>query len=228
MTSRVLASLALVLTAVTGCHGTAASFDAGVPTTDATIPATTGRYIPLAVGAIWTWNGTDSRSGQSGTVSSRVEALDTLTGSKAGISAFRVHDATLGGSVINWQQDTGTSVVRHREQFFDAAGTLTSDHLYTPDKLRLDESPTHTTMGATWTESFMDASTVTTTITVQWMVEAVDEMVTVPAGTFSCLRVHSVESGTLGYDSTFWYARNVGKVKEAGTETRALVGYSIP
>jgi hypothetical protein len=74
----------------------------------------------------------------------------------------------------------------------------------------------------------MDASTTTATINVQWTIEAVDEMVTVPAGTFSCLRVHSVESGSLGYDSTFWYARNVGKVKETGTETRNLVGYSIP
>jgi hypothetical protein len=68
----------------------------------------------------------------------------------------------------------------------------------------------------------------TATITVTWTVEAVDEMVTVPAGTFKCLRVHSTESGAKGYDSTFWFARNVGKVKETGTEVRELLGYSIP
>jgi hypothetical protein len=53
-------------------------------------------------------------------------------------------------------------------------------------------------------------------------------MVTVPAGTFSCLRVHRVDSAPGGYDSTFWFARNIGKVKEGGTEVQELVGYSIP
>ena len=66
------------------------------------------------------------------------------------------------------------------------------------------------------------------TITVTWTVVGVDESVTVPAGTFTCLHVHSVESGAKGYDSEFWYARNVGKVKESGTELRELVGYTIP
>jgi hypothetical protein len=231
MTARVLASLTLVLCpmlGMLGCKAGGAAFDPGVPNTDAAMPATSGRYIPLSVGATWTWSGSDSRSGSSGTSSSTVEALDTLTGPKSGISAFRVHDSTLGGSVINWQQDTGTSVVRHKEDFYDTSGSLMSDHIYTPSKLRLDESTAHIAMGATWTETFTDTSTTTATINVQWTVEAVDEMVTVPAGTFSCLRVHSVESGSLGYDSTFWYARNVGKVKETGTETRNLVGYSIP
>jgi hypothetical protein len=229
MTAHAFASLTLVLTLGLGCNASVATaFDSGVPTTDAATPATTGRYIPLAVGATWTWTGADSRSGSSGMVSSTVEALDALTGSKAGISAFRVHDSTLSGSVVNWQQDTGTSVVRHREQFLDTSGALTSDHVYTPSKLRLDESAAHTTVGATWTETFTDASVSTASITVHWTVDAVDESVTVPAGTFKCLRVHSVESGSLGYDSTFWYARNVGKVKESGTETRNLVGYSIP
>jgi len=66
------------------------------------------------------------------------------------------------------------------------------------------------------------------TATVTWTVEAVNEMVTVPAGTFSCLRVHSVDAGLGGYDSTFWFARNIGKVKESGTEVRELLGYLIP
>jgi hypothetical protein len=227
MTAPYRCVLALSVT-LAGCGGASSSFDSGVPVTHAAHPATTGRYVPLSVGANWTWTGNDTRTGASGTASSVVEALDSLTGAKAGIMAFRVHNSTLSGSTVNWQQDTGTSVVRHREQFLDTTGAVMSDHIYSPSKLRLDESAAHTAMGATWTETFMDMTTTTTTVNVQWTVEGVDESVAVPAGTFKCLRVHAVESGTLGYDSTFWFARNIGKVKESGTENRDLVGYSIP
>jgi hypothetical protein len=111
----------------------------------------------------------------------------------------------LGGSTVNWQQDTGTAVVRQREEFFDTAGALKSDHSFTPSKLRLDEDPSRTVLGASWTEMYTDevtaplaqpASTATTT----WTVEAVDEVVTVPAGTFSSTRrpeATTVRSGSL-------------------------------
>lgn len=235
-----LVPLALGLTLALGCGGATGATptgDAGTQTiTDARKPATTGRYIPLAVGAIWTWNASDTLTGLSGVTGSTVEALDTMTGAKAGVSAFRVRSSTLSGSTINWQQDTGSSTLRHREQFLDSGGAVASDHLYAPSKLRLDESPAHLTLNATWTESYTDQVTSSssprtqpmTAVTVTWTVEAVDESVTVPAGTFTCIRIHSVESGAAGYDSRFWYARNVGKVKETGTEVRDLIGYNIP
>jgi hypothetical protein len=219
-----------------GCQSAGQSSDAAPPGTglfDARQAATTGRYIPLSVGAGWTWKGFDTLSGLSGVTDSRVEALEALTGAKAGVSAYRIRSITLSGSTVNWQEDTGAAIVRHREQFFDSAGALKSDHVFTPRKLRLDEAPARTVLGASWTETYTDAVTApaaqpSSTPTVTWTVEAVDETVTVPAGTFSCLRVHSVDSGPAGYDSTFWFARNVGKVKESGTEVRELVGYSIP
>ena len=113
------------------------------------------------------------------------------------------------------------------------AGGLKSDHLFTPEKLRLDEDPARTVVGASWAETYADAVTAplaqpASTATVTWTVEAVDEQVTVPAGSFSCLRVHSVDSSLGGFDSTFWFARNIGKVKESGTEVRELIGYLIP
>src|SRR5262249_50452991 len=182
----------------------------------------------LVVGAVWTWKSSDTLSGLSGTTGSMIEALETMTGVKAGVSAYRVRSTTLTGSTVNWQQDTGTAVVRHREQFLDTRGAIMTDHYYLLSKLRLDESPAHTTLGATWTEVYTDQVTTIASVSVAWTVEAVDEMVTVPAGTFKCLRVHAVETGGAGYDSHFWYARNVGKVKETGTEVRDLTGYNIP
>lgn len=193
----------------------------------------TGRYVPLVVGARWTWNGFDTLSGLTGVVDSTVEARETLTGAKSGIVAFRVRNKTLGGATVNWQQDTGTAIVRHREQFLDSAGAVQSDHLYAPSKIRLDESAARTALNARWTETYSDTVTAPTTaapltVSASWVVEAVNETVTVPAGTFSCLRVHSVQTGGAAYDSTFWFARNVGKVKEEGTEVRQLTSYFIP
>jgi len=224
------------LLTASGCSSGGQSSDAappGVGLVDAHQPANTNRYIPLAVGAGWTWQGTDTLTGLSGITDSRVEALEPLAGAKAGISAYRIRSVTLSGSTVNWQQDTGTSIVRHREEFFDVTGALKSDHQFTPEKLRLDEDPARTMLGASWTETYSDTVTAplaqpASTATITWTVEAVDEMVTVPAGTFSCLRVHSVDSSLGGYDSTFWFARNVGKVKESGTEVRDLIGYLIP
>lgn len=201
---------------------------------DARQPARSGRYLPISLGATWVWQTTDPTTGKSIQTQSVVEAKDSLTGSKAGIPVYRVRSTTLTGVTINWQQDTGTAVVRHREQFADATGAVVSDYLYDPSKLRLDESPTHIALPAAWTETYSDVLTragfttpKTTPIVADWTVVGVDESVTVAAGTFSCLHVRRVEAAT-GYDSHFWFARNIGKVKESGAELHELVGYSIP
>jgi hypothetical protein len=197
-------------------------------------PAHTGRYLPISVGATWVWLTTDPVTGASAQTQSVVEARDSLTGTKAGIPLYRVRSTTLTGGTVNWQQDTGTAVVRHREQFTDATGAIVSDYLYDPSKLRLDEDPAHLAPGAAWTETYSDSLTRavfsaphTTPVSADWTVVAVDESVTVAAGTFTCLHVHRVEASS-GYDSHFWFARNIGKVKESGTELHELVGYSIP
>jgi hypothetical protein len=196
------------------------------------------RYLPIAVGARWGWRVVDVSSGASGMTQSTVEAMETLTGSKQGVMTFRVRSTTLTGSTLNWQQDTGTALVRHRERFFDLTGAVRSDHEYVPSVQRLDESPTHLVAGASWTEKVTDTKTapgaapVTATVDVTWTVEAVNENVTVPAGTFSCIRVHRLEPPSLvdrfGGDNVYWFARGIGKVRETGTSTHELVGYSVP
>ena len=94
--------------------------------------------------------------------------------------------------------------------------------------------PKHLVPNAVWTETYSDvvsrsgvATSQTTPVSAYWTVIAVDESVTVPAGSFNCLHVHRVETAT-GYDSHFWFARDVGKVKETGMEQKVLVGYYIP
>lgn len=225
----------LALFTIAGCSNPASPSTA-IKESDAQVPSSSDRYLPLSVGARWTYDTTDTATSQSGATESVVEALEDVGGAKAGIKAYRVRSTAITKNVVNWQQDAGTSVVRHREQFYDLSNQLTSDYVFMPNRLRLDESPEHLVKGATWTEtnsatltSASLGATQTVNFTVQWTVDSVDETVTVKAGTFSCLRVHRVESGYANTDETFWFARHVGKVKETGSEeTATLASYSIP
>jgi hypothetical protein len=189
------------------------------------------RLLPFAVGASWTFRVTPL-VGTPEDKTSTVEALEDVGGAKAGITAFRVRTAKLDGSTVSWQEDRCTSITRHREQTFDLANVRNVDTIYTPDKIRIDETPAHTTMGASWTVSYTEVTTdsanqVTTIAKDEsWTVEATAESVTVPAGTFTALRLRKVTSGTA--DKQYWFVAGVGKVKETGDQTEELVTFTLP
>ncbi|MFZ5438544.1 MAG: hypothetical protein ACOZQL_00980 [Myxococcota bacterium] len=195
----------------------------------------TGRLLPLSAGASWTYKITDSK-GVFSDKKTTVEALEDVGGAKAGTRAFRVRTEDTGGATISWQEDTGTAVVRHREQEFDSANKQLTDTFFTPSKLRLDESAAHLTDRATFTtthtERVTDLSTMITSSvdkTETWTVESLDEAVTVPAGTFHCVRLHRVGAAMGSSDKLYWFARGVGKVKETGgARSEELQAYSIP
>jgi hypothetical protein len=216
----------------TGGGGSPPARDGGGAPAEVRPSVSLERYLPLSVGATWSWNARNA-VGRMAVVTSKIEAQENVNG----MLTYRVRSTTLDGSVVNWQRDTGTSVARVREQFLDLAGALLSSYDYTPRKLRLDEVPEHLIAGSTWTEIYMEkvtraAGIVTVPVTVTWTVEAVDEMVTVPAGTFKCLRVRRLEAPTIvdpsGFDERQWFARKVGKVKETGPESKDLASFSIP
>jgi hypothetical protein len=185
----------------------------------------TGRYLPLKVNSTWMYKVTDPATLVVATKTHKVEALELVGGMKPTVMAFRVRESTVGaGSSLSWQEDRTTSIVRHREQTIDAAGVIKREEWYGPYRLRVDESAAHTVKGATWMETYnetqipMGMPAVTTPRIDTWAVEATDEVVTVPAGTFRCLRVHRVGQMTATgiVDKTYWFARGVGKVKEIG------------
>lgn len=220
-----------------GCTGSLTAEDPSVY--NARRPSTSNRYLPMSVGAHWGWQETDVATGTSGQRQAWVASSEQMTGTKAGITAYRVQATTLKGGQVNWQQDTNASVVRHRVQDIDTTGTILTTHELVPSKLHLDEATGHLVVGATWTETYTDTKTtqssgavVTATVNVTWTVEAINESVTVPAGTFSCVRVHRVEAASAvdanGADNVYWYARGVGKVKETGTINHELLGYCYP
>lgn len=198
----------------------------------------TGRYLPLKVDATWIYKLTDTSTAGCQTRTTRVEALEAVGGMKPGVTAFRLREADSNGSAqVSWQEDQTDKVVRHREQSFDTTGVMTKEEWYAPSRLRVDETAAHIVMGTMWNDVYTEtqiatgAATTTTPKTDKWAVEATDELVTVPAGTFSCMRVHRVGQMTATglVDKTYWFARGVGKVKEVGGgATEELRSYTIP
>lgn len=192
----------------------------------------TGRYLPMRTGASWTYRVTDD-NGDMTEKTQTVGAEEDVGGAKVGTLAFRVETTKAGGTVTSWQEDTGDGVIRHHER--DASGTTATDEWYEPYRTRISESTAHVTAGAAWSEDYTEsvtdlATNLTTTAskTERWEVVAVDEVVSVPAGDFCAMRVHrtSTVGGVPGSDKTYWFARDVGKVKETGaTQTEELVEY---
>ena len=228
--SRIPAIALLGLALCAACGDDVQSSDGGV---DAAPCATarSERYLPLEVGATWTYRVTPT-SGIPENKDNTVEALEDVGGQKAGVTAFRVRTEKIDGRTVSWQEDRCTSITRHREQSLDLAGTLITDQFSVPDKLRVDESPARLTLGAVYTSSYteieIDATGAMTTRAKDesWTVQALDESVTVPAGTFTALKLRKTTSGAA--DKTFWFAKGVGKVKEQGDQLEELLSYTLP
>lgn len=189
------------------------------------------RYLPLAIGASWTYD-TSDEGAPNVVKTSMVEALEDVGDRKVGTTAYRIRTTKVGaGDVVSWQEDRCTSIVRHREQAFDANAVLLNDQFYVPGKLRVDEATEHVVVGAAWSTAYTEVEvdpvvgTHTVSKTEDWIVEAVDELVTVPAGTFSCLKVRKLTSGAA--DKTYWFASGIGKIKEEGEQVELLTSYTL-
>ncbi|MBI5508695.1 MAG: hypothetical protein HY903_08070 [Deltaproteobacteria bacterium] len=196
-------------------------------------------YLPLGVGASWVYRVTDTLTQAVANKSNSVEAFEDVGGTKVGIQAYRVRTQKLSGETVSWQAPVNGVIIRYREQELAAgSGALEIATDYTPSKLRVDMTAAHTASGATWNQVYTEAvtdyrsvaagATTTSSKTDSWTVLAAAEAVTVPAGTFTCLKLRKTNA-TTGSDKTYWYAADVGKVKElGGGQTEELVSYTIP
>jgi hypothetical protein len=192
------------------------------------------RYLPFAVGASWTYRVTDPQNptGPAVTKVNTVEAHEAMDGANAGTMAYRLRTQFPDRSSVSWQAYSGTRVIRYRDRTYDERDALRGEDQYEPYKLRLDEKLARDGVGATMTTTHRETMTDRDgTRTIQkserWTVEAVDEEITVPAGTYRTLRVRRTSTGE-GSDKTFWFAAGVGKIKETGGQTEELVSYTKP
>lgn len=197
---------------------------------------TTGRYQPLVVGAQWVYQVTDTNN-VAYTKTSNVVSYEDVGGAFAGTMAYKVSETVKASTQYTWYQMTDTDVRRLHDQTLDSTGALSSDEWYTPYDLRIDESPEHLTAGAMWQLTYQDAKTnakngtvKTTTTTENWSCDAVAETVTVPAGTFSAVRITRTDTASGGTAKTQWFVPGVGKVREQNNtgHVEVLTAYTIP
>jgi hypothetical protein len=242
---RYLTMMALVAGAAmaVGCGGSSGQSGSGGSTgtggdgnlaADGAVPmVTSGPYQPMVVGATWVYNVTDT--GVSYVKNSSVLAYEDLGGQAAGTMGYKVSETIKTDTQLTWYEVTATDVRRHHDQEIDASGNLKTEDWYTPYDLRVDESPDHLMAGADWTMTYQDAHTSTTkptsdkTINEKWTTDAVNEVVTEPAGTFNALKITRTNTAD-GTAKSQWFVQGVGKIRESNTtgHLEQLTSYMIP
>ncbi len=197
---------------------------------------TTGRFQPLAVGAQWVYQVTDTNN-VAYTKTSSVLSLEDVGGPFAGTMGYKVTETVKSSTQYTWYQSTDTDVRRLHDQSLDSTGAMSDEDWYSPYNLRIDEAPEHLTAGAMWQLTYQDQHTnakkgtnKTTTTTENWSCDAAAETVTVPAGTFSAVRITRADTASGGSVKTQWFAPGVGKIRESNNSghLEVLTSYSIP
>lgn len=161
-----------------------------------------------------------------------------VAGPHQGRMALRVETRSRTGvedRTISWQFPENDQVRRLAEHSFrPSTGLLNKTEYWVPYKLRLDEAPPRIVPGTTWTERYVEymqdagGPTMVVQRTDAWVIEALDDPITVPAGSFRALRFRKrTRDGDNG--KTYWFARCVGKVLELGRtgKREELMDYRI-
>ncbi len=197
-----------------------------------------GSYMPLSLGSWWRYRVLDPGTLRPEPVEKtiRLDRRGDAGGMLRGDDAVRLFRNDADGTADRWLTRRGDAVVWLHDEWRDTAGGTTRAIYYQPHRLRVDDGCPHRTPGARWTQAYVKVErtpdrAVSSSYRVEdWLVEAVDEEVTVPAGTFRCLRLRrrNVCAGEFT-DSTYWFAPGVGKVKESSPpeELEELVGFHI-
>jgi hypothetical protein len=210
----------------------AALADGGAPE-GGTVQPMSGPLLPWKQGYSWTYRVTGD--GAQTTKVTTVGALEPVAGSGPNAAKMANKVVTKKGSVdetVSWQGVEGERVVRYREQSFGAMSKqLQLEEHWAPAKLHVDWSAAHIAAGASWIEEYMETKAPvgqpaeTKTTRDVWKVDAINQMVTVPAGTFTNAIILTKSGGSS--QKTYWYVPGVGKVKETGGQAEELVSYKV-
>ena len=196
-----------------------------------TVQTTKGPLLPLAPGNTWTY--LVKKQGEESTKVLRVESEEEIGGEgpSSGVVAFKI-SATKDDKpdAVTFEALEGKRVVRYLEREISGkTGDVKSEQSWDPPRLQVDGSSAHTVAGASWVETYAetkveDGNDETSEESDTWSVDAVDEIVTVPAGTFKALVLRRQGGGKA---KTLWFVKGVGKVKEDGDELEELIDYEV-
>ena len=191
-------------------------------------------YYPIKVGDYWEYKETNVK-GEIITLRYEVTKKQTKkfkygTGE---IDVFIVENTFPGKSDekrIQYIEDNGTRVIRHRHEILEGPATETKTRNWTPGFLRLDRSKL--SEGKQWKEDYerytdtLDGSNVKKeTVSYIFKVESLNTEVTLSANgkSYTCLRLKRTDTVS-GEVKEYYYAPGIGKVKEVteGDKTEEL------
>jgi hypothetical protein len=251
--------IALTVGCGLGCGGGTAKSTDGGGGAGGKVASGTGPFLPLKVGNSWNYQVTDKDGDVSVKVQSVVaEETVGGSGPNSTKTAFRLVTGSKVNDPegdVSWQGIVDERVVRYREQSIGGgSGKLKNEQYWDPARLRLDESAEHIAAGASWLEpeytewdvdvdTYKDGGTdgdggttfipdggvvVQDKIHDLWSVVSPSQQVTIPAGTYDALVVRRVGDSGASV-KTFWFARGVGKIREAeeGKSTEELISVHI-
>ncbi|RMH43845.1 MAG: hypothetical protein D6689_04115 [Deltaproteobacteria bacterium] len=196
------------------------------------VPGSSQRYLPIAVGATWSYSVYAVDAPDVVTTKSQ-RITGTMPDPTDGVDVFVQETVKSTGRTVNWLAVDGDRVVRRRQLDYTPDGALERTTLYEPPRLRLDESPAHTAAGATfevsYTEIELDPNGVEVdrrAITEQWVVLDADAPCPDAFADIDCLHVQRGQAGVP--PKAFWFSRGIGKVREDGGQVEQLTACSLP
>jgi hypothetical protein len=184
---------------------------------------------PLGTGARWTYRVSDPL--HDAPFEKVVEVAGPAQIPDSAATAILVVDSEPTQEERSWLVSKDGLVLRAREEDWKA-GVLVRKTTWTPGapKTLAADAPVGWTHRATVSESEWSVSSGVTEVKDQiyeFKVVATNVQVTVPAGTFDCLKVTRVRIDKPSDPMrTYWLAPDVGKVREEGERTEELVDYT--
>jgi hypothetical protein len=182
--------------------------------------------IPVAIGHAWTYRVTSD----TGVVSQKVQTI-TSTAASGAAAGFRFETKKGTARETVSVQALVDGVLRRYDELSYKDGVLIERVRYTPYMVRIDAN--QVAAGATYTtnhtKEVLDSAgnvTLSTAVENRFEIEAAAELVEVPAGRFSAVRVRRVDLSD-GSVKTYWYVAGLGKVKETGGQTEELVSVQL-
>ena len=214
------------LFALTGCSAVARGQEGA---------ALAASYLPLQVGAVWRYAITAMTvAGERVSSASMESTTEVRTAPRpnigfAKISSFR--------TIWSWEERQEERVELEQEEIDDRAGNVIDEESYDSAHHRGRRGADRLAAGAEWPEAFINTAPnakghpKSKRAEAKWRVESVTDQVSVPAGTFTCLRLRRAQKHRPPLIS--WYAKGVGLVKQEGAgplgdQTLALIATRLP
>ncbi|HEX8822470.1 MAG TPA: hypothetical protein VF794_21265 [Archangium sp.] len=194
-----------------------------------TKPAEFRSLWPLTRGTTWTYRITDPTRG---TFEKKVEVLGEQTVPETSMKAIAVRSTQPHLEELSWQLDMNGVVVRLREED-RKAGTLAEVTTWSPATVKALSQ--ERAQGWSYSSDIReltrlgDGTTEDKDKTYVWTVEAVNETVTTPAGTFpNAIRLKRARGDKDdAQPRTYWLVPGIGKVKEDGERLEELVSHDV-